>query len=187
MRLTLVALAGALACLLTFDTASAAPQDISTRLLDLDLKQADIRNVYRLLSDVAGREISLDACVRGTVDLRLKNTPVPLVLDAIAAKLRLSYEDDSGVLRVHCDDDDAGAVEALRVSLTSSGAPLEETLTALAREAKLEGVDYRATARPVVELKLQRVRLSTALAVLADESGLRLTVTNRRLVVTDRK
>ena len=81
----------------------------------------------------------------------------------------------------------AGAVEALRVSLASSGAPLEETLSALAREAKLEGVDYRATAHPVVELKLQRVRLSTALAVLADESGLRLTVTNRRLVVTDRK
>jgi len=90
-------------------------------------------------------------------------------------------------LEVHCVGDDAGLTESPRLSLTANGLPLSDALASVARDAKLEGVDYRATARPNIEAKLQHVRLSTALAVLSDESGLLITVAKKRLVVTEAK
>lgn len=122
------------------------------------------------------------ACVQGTVDLRLKNTPVPLVLDALASKLRLSYEDDGGTLRVHCSGA-AGSNDATRISLTLDNASLADAADSLAKAAGLDGVDYRAKAKPKIKVTLERVR--TAILVLADESSLKIAVVKKRLVVTD--
>lgn len=184
-----------LALFLAFDTtALAAPPIPNDRAIDIDLKQAGIANLYRLLSDLAGREFALDPCTRGmTVDLTLKNTPVSLVLDALALKLHLTYEEDGNVVNVRCTGDNAGGngaptprlSEIPRVTIAMNAVELPVILDAIAKASNLEGVDYKATAKPKVDLTVTNVRIGTVLAALSDESGLRVSMSKNRLVVTE--
>jgi len=157
---------------------------LEDKKIDIELREADVRNVYRLLGEVGGVNVMLDECVQGKVDIKLKNVPVSLVFDALAAKMHFTYEDGPGkVVFVHCGA--APAVDAPRVSLSEKGAPLPDVVAHLATAAKLDGVDYRATKKPNVDITLVDVRLGTALTALGDESGLRVTTSGKRVVVSD--
>lgn len=188
------ALAAALA-LAPFATpveAQAAPAGLSERPLDLELKQADVKAVYALLSEVSGRKVDLDPCVRGTVDIRLKNTPIPMVFDALASKLQLFYEDQGSAILVRCAGD-AGSADprlATRVNLSLREAPLDAVLDVLVRAGKLDGVEWTldSTARaalPRVTVTVENVRVATALAVLSDASGMRISVARGKIVVAN--
>jgi type II secretory pathway component GspD/PulD (secretin) len=183
-----LALAATLASsLASSGAASAAPPGISTKKLDLELRGADVKNVFRLLAEVSGRNVVLDTCVRGTVDLKLANTPVPLVFDALALKMGLLYDEQDGDVLVRCAGD-GGADDArrlARVSVAVKAVSLPEVATQLAAAAKLDGVDYRAKARPNVNVTLENVRLSTAVSVLAETSGLRVMLSRGKIVVED--
>jgi hypothetical protein len=189
MRFATLIAVTAISVVSTFATAEAAPAGIPTRALDLELNQADVKNVYRLLADVAERQIVLDPCVHGAVDLKMKNTPIPIVLDALALKLNLAYEErENGVIGVVCKDPDAGddsAKDAARVNIAEKNVPLPDALAHLATAAKLDGVDYRATAKPNVDITLNKVRLGTAVRALSDTSGVKVSVQKNRLIVTD--
>jgi hypothetical protein len=186
IRLGSLTLAALLALGFTSDSANAAPTGLTDRLIDIDLRSAAVENVFTMLGKVGGRPMTLDPCVRGTVDLRLQNMPVSLVLDALAQKLDLSYEDEGDSVRVVCKED-AGTKARLgaRVSVTETNSPLPKVLDHVATAAQLEGVDYRASARPNVSMTLNGVRLSTAVTALADATALHIHVSKRRLVVTD--
>jgi hypothetical protein len=87
---------------------------------------------------------------------------------------------------------DAGAAGAevaarasARVSLSGKNAPVEDVLGRLATSAGYEGVDYRATRHPTVNVNLEGVRAATAMAVLADETGLKITAIGTKLVAAD--
>jgi hypothetical protein len=167
--------------------AHAAPQGVSPEAIDLDLKDADVKNVFNLLGEVGGRPVVLDPCVHGSVDILLKNMPIPMVFDALAAKLGLVYEEDAGDVLVRCAGDAGGADVRLssRVSVAVRDGELTAALDELVAEAKLDGLDYRASARPKVTVTLERVRLATALAALADETGLKIAVARGKLVVAN--
>ncbi|MBS2015482.1 MAG: hypothetical protein JST00_21520 [Deltaproteobacteria bacterium] len=167
--------------------ALAAPTNVADKKIDLELREADLRNVLELLGQVGGVRPVLDPCVHGKVDIRLKNTPVPVVLDAIGRKFSLVYEEQGSDLVVRCGDSegDAEAKGTTRVSISKKDAELPVVLDELVASAKLDGVDYRASRKPRVNVTLESVRLSTAVTVLADETGLRLAVSGRRLVVTE--
>jgi hypothetical protein len=177
-----VALTALLALGLAADTALAAPSGLPEKKLDLDLKQASVVHVFRLLGDVSKREIVLDPCVRGEVDLRLQNTPLPLVFDALALKLGLVYGEDSGAITVGCQGTNSTGT---RISVSEKEAPLPDVLQRVAASAKLEGVDYRASKRPKVSLTVESVRLSTAVKALAETGNVEIAVHRKRLVVTD--
>jgi hypothetical protein len=188
-RFAPLAIAAALATLsgTSVRHAQAAPAGLSQQRLDLELRAADVKNVFKLLADVGGRKVQLDPCVGGTVDIKLKNTPVPMVFDALAAKLGLVYEDQGGDVLVRCAGD-AGKEDArlsVRVSVSVKEAALQDVLAVLATAAKLDGVDYRASAKPKVTLTVEGVRVSTALAALADETNLKVSVAAGKLVVSD--
>jgi type II secretory pathway component HofQ len=167
--------------------ASAAPASVPPRAMDLELREVDVRNLFRLLADVSGRPVVLDACVQGKVDLTMRNTPLPLVFDALASKLNLSYEDQGSALLVHCaaaaERDDARL--ASRVSVRVVDADLVSLLDLLAASAKLDGVDVRTTKRPKITMQLEGVRLSTALTAVADIAGLRVYVAGGKLVASE--
>jgi hypothetical protein len=167
--------------------AHAAPAGLSQQRLDLELREVEVKNVFKLLGEVGGRKLQLDPCVTGTVDIKLKNTPVPMVFDALASKLGLVYEDQGGDVLVRCAGD-AGKEDArlaTKVSITVKEAALQSVLEMLASSAKLDGVDYRATSRPKVTITLEGVRVSTALAALADGTNLKLGVARGKPVVSD--
>lgn len=167
--------------------AHAAPAGLSQQRLDLELREVEVKNVFKLLGEVGGRKLQLDPCVTGTVDIKLKNTPVPMVFDALAAKLGLVYEDQGGDVLVRCAGD-AGKEDArlsARVSVSVKEAALQDVLFVLATAAKLDGVDYRASAKPRVTLTVEGVRISTAIAALSDETNLKIGIAAGKLVVTD--
>jgi type II secretory pathway component HofQ len=174
------------------DTALGAPRGLPEQPLDLELRDAEIGNVYRVLGEVAHRDVVLDPCVSGKVDLKLKNVPVPVVFDILATQLRLHYEERGGVIIVKCGSDAASVDPRLdaRVSIVEVDAPTAEALNRLAAKLKLTGFVFEGppggvvqlAPLPTVTLRLENVRLSTALRALSDETGLDLRIEGNKLV-----
>jgi hypothetical protein len=173
--------------------ALAAPAKIPDTPLDLELNEADVKEVFQLLGDVSGRPLALDPCVSGKVDLKLQNAPLPLVFDLLASKLDLRYEDHDGSTTVRCGRAAPTAAEAAldqRVTVETRDTALMTVLDGLAKGAGLAGarsaafpVD-RVTEEPHVTVTLRGVRLSTALAVIADETGAAVRVERDRIVAS---
>lgn len=161
-----------------------APTGFNDRKVDIEIKEADVVEVYKILSQVAEKEFQLDPCVKGTVDLNLKHAPVSLVMEALATKLHLAYDDDGSVIHVLCPTTSAPAPIA-KVTLSENGAALHDVLNRLAATNHLAGVDYNAKAEPTVTMTLPPVRLTTALTALSDASGVAISVQKNRLVASD--
>ncbi len=176
---------------LPLDTASAAPAGLPSTPLDLELRAAQVSAVFSLLGEVGHQKVVLDDCVRGKVDLKLENAPLPLVFDVLAAKLRLRYDAIDGGIRVGCAVGNEPAPAPAegrpegRISLNERDAPARAVLAKVATAAGLAGVDYRATGEPRLTVTLEKVRVSTVLGALADESGLRLRVEGNRLIAEE--
>ena len=68
--------------------------------VDLDLKSADLADVFRLLADVGHVNIVVDGTVSGTVTLRLKHVPWDQALDLVARTHGLALERDGNVIVV---------------------------------------------------------------------------------------
>jgi type IV pilus assembly protein PilQ len=69
-------------------------------LVDLDLKGADLANVFRLLSDVGHVNIVVSGDVTGTITLRLKHVPWDQALEVVARARDLDLEYDGNVIVV---------------------------------------------------------------------------------------
>lgn len=66
----------------------------------LDLRDADLRDVLRLLSEVSGLDFVLQPGVSGRVTLRLTETPWDQALEVLLRSRGLDYRLEGGVLRV---------------------------------------------------------------------------------------
>ncbi len=184
MRISSMILALALAIPFASD-ALAAPTLANDRKIDIELREVEVKEVFKLLAGISETNVIVDPCVHGKVDIRLKNTPASLVFDALATKLGLVYSETSKGVEVTCRASASPAAEATRVSLVEHATPMPEVAAHLAKEAHLEGVDYRATRRPDVSVTLERVKVGTALTVLAETSGLSVRVEKGKVVVGD--
>jgi len=72
----------------------------SGRRIDLDLKDADIHNVLRLIGDVSRRNIVVSDDVSGTVTIRLRNVPWDQALAVILQSKELGLVERGNMLRV---------------------------------------------------------------------------------------
>jgi hypothetical protein len=68
--------------------------------VDLDLKSADLANVFRLLADVGHVNIVVAGEVTGTLTLRLKHVPWDQALEVVARARDLDLEQDGNVIVV---------------------------------------------------------------------------------------
>jgi hypothetical protein len=68
--------------------------------VDLDLKSADLANVFRLLADVGHVNIVVSGDVTGTITLRLKHVPWDQALEVVARARDLDLEQDGNVIVV---------------------------------------------------------------------------------------
>ena len=69
-------------------------------LVDLDVKNADLANVFRLLSDVGHVNIVITGELTGTITLSLKRVPWDQALDVIAGAKDLDVEHEGNVILV---------------------------------------------------------------------------------------
>jgi type IV pilus assembly protein PilQ len=87
------------AALMLAPTLAHAKKDRGKRIT-LDLYQADITNVIRLLGDVSGKNVVLGDDVKGTVTLKLKNVPWRDAMRIILKLKGLGMEEQGGIIRV---------------------------------------------------------------------------------------
>jgi type IV pilus assembly protein PilQ len=69
--------------------------------IDLDVKGADLHDVFRLIADVGKVNIVVAGDVSGTITVKLKNVPWDQALDVVAKAKGLSLERDGNVIIVH--------------------------------------------------------------------------------------
>lgn|GEM_PF-1387025 len=70
------------------------------RRIDLDVKDADLHNVFRLLADVGNIDIVVADDVAGTITLRLSDVPWDQALDAIVVSERLTVARNGRILLI---------------------------------------------------------------------------------------
>jgi type IV pilus assembly protein PilQ len=68
--------------------------------ISLDLKDADIKDVFRTISELTGLNIVVDPEVRGTVTVKLDNVPWDQALDLILKQNGLGYVLDNNIMRI---------------------------------------------------------------------------------------
>lgn len=68
--------------------------------ISLDLQDADLTNVLRLLADVSGVNMVVEPDVSGKVTLKVENIPWDQVLDMVLMMNRLGREEVGGVIRI---------------------------------------------------------------------------------------
>ena len=68
--------------------------------ITIDLQDADIVNVIRLIGDVSGKNVVVAEDVKGKVTLKLKNVPWDQALDVILKTKDLGQETRGGIIRV---------------------------------------------------------------------------------------
>jgi type II secretory pathway component HofQ len=102
MRALLIAIA-----LAALAGTAAADRDLCTpgtkfrgQTLDLDVKAADIRDVFRLLADVSKTNLVVADDVQGKVTLRLKRVPWDQIACTVAAVQKLSIVVQDSILMV---------------------------------------------------------------------------------------
>ena len=70
----------------------AASESSEETLIDIDVREADVRDVLRLLAEVGGFNLAVDPGVSCDVTLKLKHVPWPQVLDLMLRTCRLEQE-----------------------------------------------------------------------------------------------
>ena len=68
--------------------------------IDLDVKGADLHDVFRLIADVGKVNIVVAGDVSGTITLKLKSVPWDQALDVVARAKNLSLEREGNVIVV---------------------------------------------------------------------------------------
>src|SRR2546422_168887 len=66
--------------------------------ISLDLKDADIKDVFRTISQFTGLNIVIDPEVKGTVTVQLENVPWDQALDLILKQNNLGYVLDNNII-----------------------------------------------------------------------------------------
>lgn len=62
------------------------------KLIDLDVKDADLHNVFRLIAEAGGASIAVADDVKGTITLRLRQIPWDQALDTVVRLEKLHLE-----------------------------------------------------------------------------------------------
>ena len=81
-------------------TISEAQSQFTGEPISLDLKDADIKDVFRTVSQLTGLNIVIDPEVRGTVTVQLEDVPWDQALDLILKQNSLGYVLENNIMRI---------------------------------------------------------------------------------------
>ena len=77
-----------------------APKQTRKKRISLDLKDADIKNVLRLLAEVSGENIVTSEAVSGTISMRLRNVPWEQALETILKTKGYDRVRENNIMRI---------------------------------------------------------------------------------------
>jgi type IV pilus assembly protein PilQ len=85
---------------ITFAQEGMAAATYRGKKITLDLQDADIVNVIRLIGDVSGKNVVVGEDVKGKITLKLKNVPWDQALDVVLKTKDMGQETRGGIIRV---------------------------------------------------------------------------------------
>ena len=117
--------------------------------ITLDLKDADIKDVFRTISELTGLNIVVDPEVRGTVTVKLDNVPWDQALDLILKQNGLGYVLENNIMRI-ATTAKLQAEQADRARLAEARQAAEPTRTVIKKLSYSKAGDIVATLKSVM-------------------------------------
>jgi type IV pilus assembly protein PilQ len=111
-------------------TAPPEPQNFNGEVIDLDLKQAEIGDFFRLVGEISGLNVVVDQNVTGTVTILLKDVPWDQALDIVLRNYNLGGILQGNVLRIATKatlQNEETQRRAAREALANSVPPISRT------------------------------------------------------------
>lgn len=141
--------------------------NLPTEHISIELKDAPVDDVFRLVGDIAAAPVVVDSCVEGTLDLKLNNVSLRMLLEAMAQQLTLDYSTTpEGELHVSCGARDEGTT----VTMNVRGLAIEEVVTSILSStnttARVQGCGGR-----LVDLEVQHAPVAAIIAGIAADIG----------------
>jgi type IV pilus assembly protein PilQ len=117
--------------------------------ISLDLKDADIKDVFRTISQLTGLNIVIDPEVRGTVTVQLEDVPWDQALDLILKQNSLGYVLENNIMRI-ATTAKLQAEEGDRARLAEARQAAEPTRTVIKKLSYAKAGDITPTLQSVM-------------------------------------
>jgi type IV pilus assembly protein PilQ len=130
-------------------TISEAPTQFTGEPISLDLKDADIKDVFRTISQLTGLNIVIDPDVRGTVTVQLEDVPWDQALDLILKQNGLGYVLENNIMRI-ATTAKLQAEEGDRARLAEARQAAEPTRTVIKKLSYAKAAEITPTLQSVM-------------------------------------
>jgi type IV pilus assembly protein PilQ len=117
--------------------------------ISLDLKDADIKDVFRTISQFTGLNIVIDPEVRGTVTVQLENVPWDQALDLILKQNGLGYVLENNIMRI-ATTSKLQSEEIDRARLAEARQASEPTRTVIKKLSYARAVELTPTLKSIM-------------------------------------
>jgi type IV pilus assembly protein PilQ len=117
--------------------------------ISLDLKDADIKDVFRTISQLTGLNIVIDPEVRGTVTVQLEDVPWDQALDLILKQNSLGYVLENNIMRI-ATTAKLQAEEGDRARLAEARQAAEPTRTVIKKLSYAKATEITPTLQSVM-------------------------------------
>jgi type IV pilus assembly protein PilQ len=117
--------------------------------ISLDLKDADIKDVFRTISQFTGLNIVIDPEVKGTVTVQLENVPWDQALDLILKQNNLGYVLDNNIMRI-ATTEKLRIEEADRARLAEARQAAEPTRTVIKKLSYARASEITAVLKSIM-------------------------------------
>jgi type IV pilus assembly protein PilQ len=117
--------------------------------ISLDLKDADIKDVFRTISQLTGLNIVIDPEVRGTVTVQLEDVPWDQALDLILKQNSLGYVLENNIMRI-ATSAKLQAEQADRARLAEARQAAEPTRTVIKKLSYAKANDVTGVVKSVM-------------------------------------
>jgi type IV pilus assembly protein PilQ len=117
--------------------------------ISLDLKDADIKDVFRTISQLTGLNIVIDPEVRGTVTVQLEDVPWDQALDLILKQNSLGYVLENNIMRI-ATSAKLQAEQSDRARLAEARQAAEPTRTVIKKLSYAKAGDVTSTVKSVM-------------------------------------
>ena len=117
--------------------------------ISLDLKDADIKDVFRTISQLTGLNIVIDPEVRGTVTVQLENVPWDQALDLILKQNGLGYVLENNIMRI-ATTAKLAAEQSDRARLAEARQAAEPTRTVIKKLSYARAAEITPTLKSVM-------------------------------------
>jgi type IV pilus assembly protein PilQ len=124
--------------------------------ISLDFQDADIRNVFRILNEISGKNFIIGSNVKGKVTLKLDNVPWDQVLDLVTRMNKLGIDEEGNIIRIA----PLATLEAEKKAAESARQAMEEVAPLVTEYIAINYSEASAMRAHLNEIKTERGTVS---------------------------